>query len=312
MIDLNIPALASAIYAIAPKEVIALVSNSVSAESAHVCLAKNNLLLRKYGKFPPQRATLEQPLTELLAKDAPFEWTERCEKAFTALKEKLALAYVLVHCDAKLPLRLACDASAYGLGAVLSHIMSDGSERPVAFAPKTMTATERKYSQIEKEAYALKFGVTKFAQYLYGRRFTLVTDYRPLVTIFGKKASLSAIVADRIQLWAVPLSMQTFDIEYISSSANENEGGLSRLPLDLEEDEESIGLEVRVSNAQQIASLTMTTEDLARETREDAVLSKVGEYIEEGWPAKVGQTLQKYRAIRENLTYRSGANERPG
>ena len=186
-----------------------------------------------YGKFIPQLATLEQPLTDLLANDAAFEWTERCEKAFTALKEKLASADVLVRYDAKLPLRLACDAFANGLGAVLSHIMMDGSERPIAYGSKTLTATERKYSQIEKEAYALKFGVTKFAQYLCGRRFTLVTDHRPFVTIFGRKGSLSTIVADRMQRWAVLLSMHTFDIEYKTSSANANADGFSRLPLDL-------------------------------------------------------------------------------
>eukprot|EP00118_Oscarella_pearsei_P023938 m.294075 g.294075 ORF g.294075 m.294075 type:complete len:79 (+) comp40742_c0_seq49:2643-2879(+) len=77
--------------------------------------------------------------------------------------------------------------------------MPDGSERPIAYASKTLSERERNYAQVEKEAYSLKFGVTKFYQYLCGRNFTLVTDHRPLTTIFGKKGALPAIAAARLE-----------------------------------------------------------------------------------------------------------------
>ena len=106
---------------------------------------------------------------------------------------------VLVPYDEKRKLILACDASPYGVGAVISHLMDDGEEHPIPFASRTLTKSERNYSQIEKEALAIISGVQKFHKYLYGRLFHLYTDHKPLVTVQGPKTAVPTLAAARMQ-----------------------------------------------------------------------------------------------------------------
>ena len=140
-------------------------------------------LVNYYGKFIPNLASVLHPLYQLLNKDVDWSWTVERENAFQRAKTLLTSNHVLIHYDPQKVLVLACDASAYGLGVVLSHQLSDGSEHPIAFASRTLSPAERNYSQIEKESLACVFGVKKFHSYLYGRQFTLVTDHKPLLTL---------------------------------------------------------------------------------------------------------------------------------
>ena len=100
---------------------------------------------------------------------------------------------MLVHYDVKKPIQLDYDPSPYGFGAVISHIIPDGTETPVAFASRTLTKAEKSYAQQDKEALSLVFGVKKFCKYLYSWEFTLVKDHRPLQTIFGKKTGVPTL-----------------------------------------------------------------------------------------------------------------------
>ena len=114
-------------------------------------------------------------------------WTEECTTAFREAKERLVSSSILAHYDPKLPIKLAADASAYGIGTVISYVYSDKSERHVAFALRTLTTSEHNYAQLKKEALALVYGVQHFHQYLYGRSFLLVTDHKPLMMILNPK-----------------------------------------------------------------------------------------------------------------------------
>ena len=121
-------------------------------------------MVNHYGKFVKNLTDLGAPLNKLLRKEEPWSWTNECQTSFLKIKNALTSTDVLAHYDPKLPLGLACDASSVGVGAVLFHKYSDGSERPIAYASKSLTSAEKNYSQIEREALSIIFGVRKFHQ----------------------------------------------------------------------------------------------------------------------------------------------------
>ena len=188
-------------------------------------------MINYYGKFIPNLSTLLHPLHNLLKANQPWKWSAECQQVFQKVKHCLTQAPVLVHYNPDLPLVLAADASAYGLGAVISHRWADGTEKPIAFASRTLNSSERNYPQVEKEALSLVFGIKKFHEYVYGRRFTLITDNQPLTAILGPKRGIPTLAAARMQRWALLLTAYTYDIQYRSSKAHANADGLSRLPL---------------------------------------------------------------------------------
>lgn len=118
----------------------------------------NKSLINYYGKFIPNAATILAPLNELLRKDVKWKWDQRCQESFERAKQALTSNKVLMHYDPSLPICMA-DASAYGIGAVIAHVLPDGTEHLVAFASRTLTSSERNYAQVEKEALSLIFGV---------------------------------------------------------------------------------------------------------------------------------------------------------
>ena len=185
-------------------------------------------LLNYYAKFLSDLASLLHPRHMLLRAKQLWHWSKACEQAFQKAK-RLVEAPVLAHYDPELPIVLAANTSAYGVGAVISHKFPDGSERPVAFASRTLSTSEKNYAQVEKEALSLIFGVRKFQQYLYGRQFTLVTNHKPLTAILGPKQGIPPLAAVRMQCWALLLSAYSYDICFHPTTAHANADGLSRL-----------------------------------------------------------------------------------
>ena len=118
-------------------------------------------LLTYYGRFLPNLATQLAPLYKLLSKHVPWQWSDPQAKAFEDSKKMLSSASLLVDFDPNLPLLLPCDASAYGVGAVLAHRMPDSTEKPIGYASRTLNFAERNYSQLKKEGLSCIFGIKK-------------------------------------------------------------------------------------------------------------------------------------------------------
>jgi len=218
-------------------------------------------LLNYYGKFISNLSTLLHPLNALLRKDSKWRWTKECQQSFETAKEKLVSSQVLVHYNPELQIKLAGDASAYGVGAVISHVLEDGTEHPVAFASRTLTSSERNYAQVEKEALALIFGVKRFHTYLYGRSFTIVTDHKPLTTILGPKTGIPTLAAARLQRWAWILSAYKYKIEFRPTGKHGNADGLSRLPLKEMPCQDQLS-ETEIFNISQMEALPVTVQQL--------------------------------------------------
>ena len=142
-------------------------------------------MVNQLGKFSAKIAELSQPLRELLGSKCAWLWGRAQDSAFEAVKSEMACPTTLALYNQDASMKISADASAYGLGAVLLQ-QQDEVWKPVAYASKSMTETERRYSQIEKEALALVWACEKFEDYVLGKEIQLETDHKPLVPLLGK------------------------------------------------------------------------------------------------------------------------------
>ena len=228
-------------------------------------------LVTFYSKFIPNLATIAHPLYNLLRKDSTWKWTNQCRTAIESIKAEVISPRFLTHFNPNLPVKLVCDASSIGIGAVLAHVMPNGDERPIAFASRSLNNAEKNYSQIEKEALALIYGVKKFHIYLYGKKkFTLVTDHKPLLAILGPKAGLPLLAAARLQRWAIILAAYSYELEYRNTTKMGNADALSRLPVEPAPSthESSILLVDHIN-------MPITAKTIAQHTQKDPVLSRI-------------------------------------
>ena len=186
-------------------------------------------MLNYYSKFLKNMSSLLGPMHALLKKNARWLWTRECQKSFEDSKIRLLSAYLLVHFDTEKKIILICDASQYGIGAVMAHIMEDGSERPIAFASRTLAPAEKKYSQIEKEALGVVFGVKKFHRYLFGHKFIIANDHQPLKRLFNAEREVPTMVSGRIKRWALILSTYEYEFMYLPGTKIAHADALIRL-----------------------------------------------------------------------------------
>eukprot|EP00745_Piridium_sociabile_P039410 TRINITY_DN7365_c0_g1_i12.p1 TRINITY_DN7365_c0_g1~~TRINITY_DN7365_c0_g1_i12.p1 ORF type:complete len:1702 (-),score=291.88 TRINITY_DN7365_c0_g1_i12:2644-7599(-) len=175
-------------------------------------------LISFYRRYIPNFATLSAPLSDL-TKDGPkvsrmIEWTPKCTEALQQIQAVLSAKPVLLlpRLDAEFVLRT--DASSVGLGAVLLQEV-DEVLHPVAFASKKLLPRECNYSTIERECLAIVWGIQKFVRFLWGVRFVLQTDHRPLTYL-----RTSSFRNGRILRWALSLQEFMFDIQPISGTSN--------------------------------------------------------------------------------------------
>ena len=184
-----------------------------------------------YRKFIDHFSEIVKPLTELTKKTAKFIWTSEHDRAFETLKSKLVSAPVLAHPDLSQPYKLSTDASLHAVGAVLTQDTPDG-ERVIQYLSKKLSEGQKKWSTIEREAYAIVFAINKLRHYLLGSKFTVFTDHKPLRSLFTSEMKNA-----RIQRWAIMLEEYGCQIEYRQGKNNVPADMLSRVVSENSTDE---------------------------------------------------------------------------
>ena len=244
-------------------------------------------MVQDYDYFVPGLANNRAVLNDLLQKNYKWNWTSKHTGAIETVKASLTSADTLTHYNPSLPLSLAYDASPVGIGAVIFHTFPGGTEKPVAYASRKLTAAEQKYAQIQKEALGIVFGVQKFRQYLLGCKFQLITDHKLLMTIFHPNKGILEMAASRLQCWAIILSYASYDydVKCQTSASHGNADGLSRLPLQDKPSEQDESAEIVCPlEVHQLHSLPLQASDIQAATSKDPILSQVYSYAARGWP----------------------------
>lgn len=166
-------------------------------------------LVNFVGKFIPDLATLTENLRILTKKNTNFVWGDEQQLAFVQLKEALSSDAALGYYAIENKTQVYADASPVGLGAVLIQFKQN-EPRVISYASKSLSETEKRYCQTEKEALALVWAVERFHFYLFGRTFELVTDHKPLEVIFSAQSKPCA----RIERWVLRLQSYKFNVVY--------------------------------------------------------------------------------------------------
>lgn len=258
-------------------------------------------MISYYSKFVKEMRSLRAPLDKLLCKDVKFVWSEECRESFNKAKAILLSDLLLVHYDPKVPIKVAADASIYGLGAVILHRYNDGSEKAIEHVSRSLSPAEKNYGQIEKEALSLVFAVQKFHKMIWGRKFVLETDHKPLLAIFGSKKGIPVHSSSRLQRWAIALMSYDFTVEHKNTESFGHADVLSRLIASHQSPLETIVIssirvlenEVNRILVDAIRVLPVTAEVIERVTKEDKLLLAVSEYLKSSWPAKIDDDLLK-------------------
>ena len=268
-------------------------------------------------KFCPQLSDVSSPLRELTREGAEFVWSQTQEDAFQRLKRMISEAPTLRFYDVNEEVTVEADASDYALGCVLLQ-----KSQPVAFASRTLTPTERNYSQMEKECLALTFACVRFNDYIQGREnVTVYTDHKSLETIFKKP-----ILAAPKRLQRMRLRLQKYHLnviykpgkemiisDHLSRSAIQRKSNKEEMHnYEIFQLDEELRLEQEIENIDytlyhNVSDITMTK--VQKETEVDETLQELMTICHTGWPEdkmEVPENLREYWPFRDEISCQSG------
>ena len=248
--------------------------------------------------FIPNLSALTAPLRELLKGNYQFHLSPAHQEAYEKVKDSVSNEVTLTYFDPRKEIILQVDASLKGLGATLIQ-----DNKPVAFASKSLTDVETRYANIERELLAVVYGCEKFHTYLFGHRFTVHSDHKPLESIH-----LKHLTAAPPRLQRMLLRLQPYDlvIRYQPGKNMEISDALSRLSPEEKEAIPGLNVEVHAIYPHFSKDMLQTIRD---ETAVDPELNALKEMIHLGWPSTIQQVsalLKPYWSFRDELAVEDG------
>ena len=259
-------------------------------------------MVNQLGKFSPRIADLTQPLRELLSTKCAWLWGPEQEAAFDKVKDELVQPTVHTLYDPKCSIKISADASSFGLGAVLLQESKEGW-KPVAYASRSLSETEQRYAQIEKEALAITWACSKFSDYILGRRFLIETDHKPLIPLLNTKHL--DVLPPRILRFRLRLAKFDYIVFHVPGKLLYAADALSRAPMP-ETGEDPLEVEGFVESITQFAlPASKQRLDIYRQAqKDDPVCAQVREYSTKHWPAKkfISADITPYWNERNDLT----------
>jgi len=262
-------------------------------------------MVNQMSKFSPNIAQISKPPRDLLSPKVTWTWTPLQDEAFHKLKAEISSLRVLAWYDVEAKTKVCADASSHGLGAVLLQ-QQQNLWRPVAFASRALSETERRYAQIEKEALALTWAVEKFSEYILGKSITLETDHKPLVPILGCK-SLDTLPPPVLR-FRLRLMRFQYTIRHVPGKTLYTADTLSRAPInELLSDASYTPEDIEKFVQEIIATLPASSDRLntyCKAQAEDSICSKLIQYCKSEWPTRnqLTREMKEYWKYRGELT----------
>jgi hypothetical protein len=179
------------------------------------------------GRFIHNLATISEPLRELTKTTVRWSWEEKHKKALKQIKQSIAKQCTIAYFNREYQTEVVVDASPVGLGAMLVQYDTEGNKSIVALGSRSLSSVEQRYSQTEREALGVTWGIQHFHLYLAGSQFRVVTDHKPLLNLFNNPSAKPPM---RIERWVMKLQEYEFNLIYKPGKDNPADF-MSRHPL---------------------------------------------------------------------------------
>ena len=251
---------------------------------------------------------MRRPLQALIKKNSEYVWTDVNDKVFQDLKDMVSEDCLIQFYDPHKPLFIECDASKQGIGCMMlqpdDNIPTDVNNGipsnlpPVAYASKSLSEAEQNYANIERELLGVGFSLETFKHFTSGRQMNIITDHKPLTSLFSK-----CLANTSPRLAKMMLRISDYDANVLYQK------GSKMFLSDAQEKQSEIkGLNISVHDVERDVRET-TLDKICIHSKTDSTLSLVMHYVLDGWPGKANECTepaQPYFTYREELTIVDG------